>query len=148
MYYIFSINNLLALPISVFAGFISLHFGIDLKLSLWSFRVINAFVFAKQYTLTPIWNSWLITLPSLLILLYASLFVSGIYIYIYIYIIYMLYLSIYRYVYIYICIYIDIYIYINLIQRVFNTTWLILLVSCQAIFSQYFYLQKKKRFYK
>ena len=143
MYYIFSINNLLALPISVFAGFISLHFGIDLKLSLWSFRVINAFVFAKQYTLTPIWNSWLITLPSLLILLYASLFVSGIYIYIYIYILYIcyIYLSIDIYIYLYMYIYRYIYIYINLI----NTTWLILLVSCQAIFSQYFYLQKKKK---
>ena len=44
----FSIKNLLALPISFFAGFISLDFGFDLKFFLWSFRVINAFVLVKQ----------------------------------------------------------------------------------------------------
>ena len=49
-------------------------------------------------------------------------------IYIYIYIIYM-YIYIYIYV-IYICMYIYIYTCINLIERVFNTTWLVLLVSC------------------
>ena len=36
--------------------------------------------------------------------------------------------------------------YINMIERAFNTTCLILLVSCYAIFSQYFYLQKQKDF--
>ena len=38
------------------------------------------------------------------------------------------------------------YININLIETLFNATWLILLVSCKAIFSQYFYLQKQQDF--
>ena len=67
--FIFSINNLPALPISFFVGFINLHFGLDLKFSLRSFRLINAFVLAKQS------SSSAIALASLLILLYALLFV-------------------------------------------------------------------------
>ena len=65
----------LVLPISLFSVFISLHFGLDLKFSLWYFRVINVFILAKQSTLSPIFNSSAIALASLLILLYALLFV-------------------------------------------------------------------------
>ena len=73
--FIFLINNLLALPISFFAGSISLYFGFDLKFSLRSFRVMNVFVLAQQFTLSLIANSSAIVLASLLILLYALSFV-------------------------------------------------------------------------
>ena len=63
--FIFSINKLLALSVSLFAGFISVYFGFDLKFSLWSFMVINAFVLAKQSTLSLISNSSAIALVSL-----------------------------------------------------------------------------------
>ena len=51
---IFSIKNLLTLPISLLAELISLHFGFDWKFSWCSFKVTNAFDFEKQSTLSPI----------------------------------------------------------------------------------------------
>ena len=44
--------TLLILPISLFAGLISRHFGALKKFSLWSFKVIKAFLFAICSTLS------------------------------------------------------------------------------------------------
>ena len=64
---IFSMKYLLTLLILLLARWISLHFRFDWKFSLWSFKVKNAFDFAKQSTLSAIsYFSAIFFLPYLL----------------------------------------------------------------------------------
>ena len=78
---IFSRICLLALPISLFAGLISLHLGELLKLGLWSFRVINDSRSAMVSILSSSSSSVAIFFASLLILL-ICLFEDFLYMYI------------------------------------------------------------------
>ena len=58
---------LLTLPILDLAGLISLHFGLLMKLGLWSLNVINASFFVSVSILFSSFNFFAIALASLLI---------------------------------------------------------------------------------